>query len=132
MIWSLDNPRYHPKTDIYEHDMIDWERSLVYSRKRQGASSNPQDEALETSDKGVSWPFPGILAINDPPRHTTAGSFTESLAGGSISWSDNSSRRSSQTSVSFAASANEEDAPQEDHDRSMVCNQGEELVKGAI
>ena len=129
VIWSLDNPRYHPDRQIYEHDMIDWEHSLGCSLKTQGASSNPQDGALETSDKGASWAFPGILVSNDHPRHSTMESCTESLAGGSTSWSDDSSRRSSQTSVSSAASKNEENTAEEGRDRSTVCNQGEELVK---
>ena len=129
MIWSLDNPRYHPNRHIYEHDMIDWERSLERSRKKKGASSNPQEWALETSDKGASWTFPGDLVSNDHPRHSTAESCTESLAGGSTSWSDDSSRRISRTSVSTAASKSKENTPEEDRDRSMVCNQGEELVK---
>lgn len=129
VIWSLDNPRYHPDRNIYEHDMIDWERYLVCHENRKRVSSDPQDRAFETLDKGVSSPFPGILAINDPPRHSTPESPTESLAGGCISWSNGSSRKSSRTSISSTTSANEEDAPEEDRDRSMVCNQGEELVK---
>ena len=128
VIWSLDNPRYHPDRNVYEHHMIDWDRSLVCSGKRQRVSSNSRDGALETSDEGVSRPFPGILAISDRSRQSSVESFTDSLAEGSISWCDDSSRKSSLTSVSTTASTKEEDAPEKDRAKGTVCNPGEELV----
>ena len=128
VICSLDNPRYHPDKNVYEHDMIDWDRSLVCSQKRPRVSSNPPHGALETSDEGVSWPFPGILATNDRSRRSSVESFTESLAEGSFSRSGESSRKSSLTSLSSTAPINEEGAPEEDRDKSKVCSRGEELV----
>ena len=128
VIWSLDNPRYHPDRNVYEHDMIDWDRSLVCSQKRPRVSSNPPHGPLETSDEGVSWPFPGILATNDRSRRSSVESFTESLAEGSFSQSGESSRKSSLTSLSSTAPMNEEGAPEEDRDKSKVCSRGEELV----
>ena len=123
MIWSLDSPRYHLDRNIYEHDMIDWERSLVCTQNRKGVSSDFQDGVLGTSSL-----YPGALAIIASPMHSTAESPTKSLAGGSISWSDGSSRKSSRTSIPSTTSANK-DAQEEDRAKSMVCNQGEELVK---
>ena len=126
VIWSLDNPRYHPDKNIYEHDMIDWDRSLVCSRKRPRVSSS--DGSLETPDEGVSWPFLGILAISDHSRRSSVESFTESLAEGSISRSGESSRKSSLTSLSSTAPTYEGGASEEDRDKSRVCSLGEELV----
>lgn len=128
VIWSLVNPRYHPDRNVYEHDMIDWDRSMVCSRKTQRISSNSLDGALETSYEGVSRRSPGILAINDHSRQSSVESFTASLAEGSISWSDGSSRKSSLTSVSSTASMKEEDAAEEAQDKGKLCNLGEELV----
>ena len=128
VIWSLDNPRYHPDKNVYEHDMIDWHCSLVCSQKRPRVSSSPPDGALETSDEGDSWPFPAILAINDHSRRSSVESFTESLAEGSITRSGASSRKSSLTSLSSTAPPNEEGAPEESRDKNKVCSPGEELV----
>ena len=128
VIWNLDNPRYHQEKNVYEHDMTDWDRSLVRSQKRPRVSSNPPDGALETSDEGVSWPFPGILAINDHSRRSTVETFTESLAEGSISRSGESSRKRSLTSVSSTVPTNEEGASEEGQDKRKVCSLGEELV----
>ena len=128
VIWSLDNPRYHPDKNVYEHDMIDWDCSLVCSQKRPRVSSSPPDSALETSDEGDSWPFPGILAINDHSRRSSVESFTESLAEGSIARSGASSRKSSLTSLSSTAPPDGEGAPEESWDKNKVCSPGEELV----
>ena len=127
VIWSLDNPRYHPDRNIYERDMIDWDRSLVGFKNRQRSSSVGKDEALETPDKGVSWLFRRTLAIGDHSKKPTGESPVESMAEGSIPWSDSSSSRSSRNSVSSASSANE-GIPEEDRDSSKVGILGEELV----
>ena len=128
VIWSLDNPRYHPDKNDYEQDMIDWDCSLVCSQKRPRVSSSPPHGALETSDEGDSWPIPGILAINDYSRRSSVESFTESLAEGSIVRSGASSRKSSLTSLSSTAPLNEEGAPEESRDTNKVCSLDEELV----
>ena len=128
VIWSLDNPRYHPDKIIYEHDMIDWDRSLVCSQKRLRVSSNPPHGTLETSYEGVSWPFSGILATNDHSRRSSVESYTGGLAEGSISRFGESSRKSSLTSLSSITPMTEDGAPEKDRDKSEVCSLGEELV----
>ena len=112
--------------------MIDQDRSLVYSQKRPRVSSNPPDGALETSDKGVSWPFLGNLSINTHSRRSSMKSFMKSLAEGSISWSGESSRKSSLISLSSTTPTNEEGALEEDQYKSKVCSLGEELVIGSF
>ncbi len=128
VIWSLDNPRYHPDRNIYEHDMIDWDRSLICFEKRQGVTSRKKDDTLELSDKGVSWLFPDTLAIDDHSTQSTVESSAESLVEGSAPRSDDSSSKTGRNSISPASSANEKYGPEEDRDSSKVGIPGEKLV----
>ncbi|KAK5938994.1 hypothetical protein PMZ80_008301 [Knufia obscura] len=95
VVWSTDNPRYHPEKDIYREDMTDFDRSLAIYHTEEG----------EEHDKGTRAPVESqILRSSATNELSVYGherkSSVDSSSSGSDAWSDQASTSSSRTSIS--------------------------------